>query len=258
MNLDVEYAPDAEAEPYLARLNPAQRLAVEHGTGVDDAGSGPLLVIAGAGSGKTNTLAHRVSHLIAQGTHPEKILLLTFSRRAADEMARRAERILCQLAVAKSRSVAMKLNWAGTFHGIGARLLREYAGRIGLNPAFTIHDREDSGDLMNLVRHELGLSGKDKRFPLKNTCLAIYSRVVNAAEALDAVLRRHFPWCAEWADDLRRLFASYVEAKQKQHVLDYDDLLLYWGELMRVPELAADVGARFDHVLVDEYQDTNA
>ncbi len=258
MNLDVEYAPDAEAEPYLARLNPAQRLAVEHGTGVDDAGSGPLLVIAGAGSGKTNTLAHRVSHLIAQGTHPEKILLLTFSRRAADEMARRAERILCQLAVAKSRSVAMKLNWAGTFHGIGARLLREYAGRIGLNPAFTIHDREDSGDLMNLVRHELGLSGKDKRFPLKNTCLSIYSATVNTLSPLEEVLQRRFPWCADWEEDLKRLFLAYVEAKQKQHVLDYDDLLLYWAQMVAEPALAEEIGARFDHVLVDEYQDTNA
>jgi DNA helicase-2/ATP-dependent DNA helicase PcrA len=257
MNLDVEYAPDAEAEPYLARLNPAQRLAVEHGTGVGD-GSGPLLVIAGAGSGKTNTLAHRVSHLIAQGTHPEKILLLTFSRRAADEMARRAERILCQLAVAKSRSVAMKLNWAGTFHGIGARLLREYAGRIGLNPAFTIHDREDSGDLMNLVRHELGLSSKDKRFPLKNTCLSIYSATVNTLSPLEEVLQRRFPWCADWEEDLKRLFLAYVEAKQKQHVLDYDDLLLYWAQMVAEPALAEEIGARFDHILVDEYQDTNA
>ena len=111
---------------------------------------------------------------------------------------------------------------------------------------------------MNLVRHELGLSEKAERFPLKATCLAIYSRAVNAGEPLEAALAKQFPWCAEWKDELRNLFAAYVEAKQKQGVLDYDDLLLYWGELMRVPELAADVGARFDHVLVDEYQDTNA
>ena len=115
-----------------------------------------------------------------------------------------------------------------------------------------------SADLMNLVRHELGLSDKAQRFPLKATCLAIYSRAVNAAEPLDVVLGKQFPWCAEWKDELRRLFAAYVEAKQTQHVLDYDDLLLYWGELMGVPELAAEVGALFDHVLVDEYQDTNA
>jgi DNA helicase-2/ATP-dependent DNA helicase PcrA len=111
---------------------------------------------------------------------------------------------------------------------------------------------------MNLVRHELGLSDKAQRFPLKATCLAIYSRAVNAAEPLDLVLSKQFPWCAEWKDELRRLFAAYVEAKQAQHVLDYDDLLLYWGELMGVPELADEVGGLFDHVLVDEYQDTNA
>jgi len=258
MNLDVENRPNAEAEAYLARLNPAQRLAVEHGTGGDEAATGPLLVIAGAGSGKTNTLAHRVSHLIAQGTHPETILLLTFSRRAADEMARRAERIVSQLATARARLAGVKLNWAGTFHGVGARLLREYAGRIGLDPGFTIHDREDSGDLMNLVRHELGLSGKAKRFPLKNTCLSIYSAAVNTLLPLEEVLQRRFPWCAEWEGDLKRLFLGYVEAKQQQSVLDYDDLLLYWAQMVAEPVLAAEIGARFKHILVDEYQDTNA
>lgn len=101
---------------------------------------------------------------------------------------------------------------------------------------------------MNLVRHELGLSEKAQRFPLKATCLAIYSRAVNASEALPIVLRKQFPWCAEWEEQLRQLFDAYVEAKQKQHVLDYDDLLLYWGELMKVPELAPELGALFDHV----------
>jgi DNA helicase-2/ATP-dependent DNA helicase PcrA len=258
MNLAVEHTPSAEAETYLARLNPAQRLAVEHGTGADQAAAGPLLVIAGAGSGKTNTLAHRVSHLITQGVDPGTILLLTFSRRAADEMARRAERIVVQLAVSRPRLAGTKLSWSGTFHGIGARLLREYAGRIGLDPGFTIHDREDSGDLMNLARHELGLSGKTKRFPLKNTCLAIYSATVNTMLPLEEVLQRRFPWCAEWMDDLKRLFLAYVEAKQQQHVLDYDDLLLYWAQMVGEPALAAEIGARFSHVLVDEYQDTNA
>ena len=111
---------------------------------------------------------------------------------------------------------------------------------------------------MNLVRHERGLSDKDRRFPLKATCLAIYSRAVNAREPLEAVLLKQFPWCAEWKDELRDLFDAYVEAKQRQQVLDYDDLLLYWGELMKVPELASEVRQQFDHVLVDEYQDTNA
>jgi len=256
MNLAVEPAANPEAEAHLARLNPAQRLAVEHGAG--GAVAGPLLVIAGAGSGKTNTLAQRVAHLIAQGADPGAILLLTFSRRAADEMARRAERMVRQLATTRPRLGAAKLSWTGTFHSVGARLLREYAGRIGLNPGFTIHDRADSADLMNLVRHELGLSNKAKRFPLKNTCLAIYSATVNTASPLGDVLQRRFPWCAEWQDDLKRLFLGYVEAKQQQHVLDYDDLLLYWAQMVGEAGLAAEIGARFSHILVDEYQDTNA
>ena len=256
MNLEVEHSPHAEAEGYLARLNPAQRQAVAHGAGGDEAR--PLLVIAGAGSGKTNTLAHRVAHLIAQGADPGAILLLTFSRRAADEMARRAERIVRQLAAERPVLAGVKLNWTGTFHSVGARLLREYAGRIGLDPAFTIHDRGDSADLMNLVRHELGLSEKAKRFPLKNTCLAIYSAAVNTLAPLEEVLQQRYPWCSEWHDELKQLFLAYVEAKQKQHVLDYDDLLLYWAQMAAEPVLAAEIGARFEHILVDEYQDTNA
>ena len=257
-NLALEDTANPEVESYLARLNPAQRLAVEHGAGADETVAGPLLVIAGAGSGKTNTLAHRVAHLIAQGADPGAILLLTFSCRAADEMARRAERMVRQLATKRPRLGAAKLSWTGTFHSVGARLLREYAGRIGLNPAFTIHDREDSADLMNLVRHEIGLSGKAKRFPLKNTCLAVYSATANTSSALGDVLQSRFPWCAEWQDDLKRLFLGYVEAKQQQHVLDYDDLLLYWAQMVGEAGLAAEIGARFSHILVDEYQDTNA
>ena len=256
MNLEVEKAPIVEAEHYLSRLNSAQRIAVEHGAG--GAAGEPLLVIAGAGSGKTNTLAHRVAHVIAQGGNPGAILLLTFSRRAADEMARRAERIVRQLAADRPRLAGAKLHWTGTFHSIGARLLREYAGRIGLDPGFTIHDRGDSADLMNLVRHELGASCKAKRFPLKNTCLSIYSAAVNTLLPLEEVLQRRFPWCTEWQDELKQLFLAYVEAKQKQRVLDYDDLLLYWAQMVAEPVLADEIGARFDHILVDEYQDTNA
>src|ERR1700730_15766413 len=121
------------------------------------------------------------------------------------------------------------LAWAGTFHGIGARLLREYSDPIGIDPAFTIHDREDSADLINLVRHELGFSKTESRFPAKGTCLAIYSRAVNAELPLDRVLMAHYPWCAGWEAQLRQLFAAYVEAKQAQNILDYDDLLLYWA-----------------------------
>ncbi|MFY9874384.1 MAG: UvrD-helicase domain-containing protein, partial [Rhodomicrobium sp.] len=173
----------------LASLNAEQRRAAEHDTG-------PLLIIADAGSGKTQTLAHRVAHLIARGADPGRILLLTFSRRAAKEMERRVERIL-----SKGRSAPASIIWSGTFHAIGARLLREFAHSIGLDLAFTIHDREDSADLLNLVRHHFGFSDQEQRFPLKATCLAIYSKAVNSGEALDCVLKQHFPWCAAFEED---------------------------------------------------------
>jgi ATP-dependent DNA helicase UvrD/PcrA len=239
---------------YLDKLNPAQRRAVEHGTG--GAANDALLIIAGAGSGKTNTLAHRVAHLVVNGTDPRRILLLTFSRRAAVEMARRVERIV-NVAFKSSTIASAALTWSGTFHAIGAKLLRQHAQQIGLDTSFTIHDREDSADLMNLVRHELALSTMESRFPTKATCLAIYSRVVNAEEQLENVLANTFPWCCGWEAELKALFLGYVEAKQRQHVLDYDDLLLYWAQMMGEPAIAAGVADKFDHVLVDEYQDTN-
>ena len=240
---------------YLDSLNAGQRRAVEHGSSTPQAG--PLLVIAGAGSGKTNTLAHRVAHLIVNGTDPRRILLLTFSRRAAAEMIRRVERIATRVLGVGSGAITDSLTWAGTFHGIGARLLREYAHHIGLDPAFTIHDREDSADLMNLVRHELTFSETKSRFPTKGTCLAVYSRVVNSQADLEEILQSVFPWCAMWSAELRNLFGAYVEAKQKQNVLDYDDLLLYWAGMMAEPMIAQRVSSQFDHVMVDEYQDTN-
>src|SRR5437868_2250838 len=241
---------------YLDKLNPQQRRAVEHG-GSALAEAGPLLIIAGAGSGKTNTLAHRVAHLIVNGADPRRIMLLTFSRRAAAEMMRRVERIVANVMHEGATAMIDAIVWAGTFHAVGARLLREYADTIGLDRAFTIHDREDSADLMNLVRHDLGFSKMKKRFPMKGTCLAIYSRTVNAELPLEDVLGSFFPWCVAWEAELRTLFAAYVVAKQQQHVLDYDDLLLYWAQMMQEPSIAGDVSGRFDHVLVDEYQDTN-
>jgi len=247
-------------EAALALLNEAQREAVLHGAhaALDAAeqDARPLLVIAGAGSGKTSTLAHRVAHLIANGADPQRILLLTFSRRAAQEMERRAGQVLVRVLGLASQAPPA-LPWAGTFHGVGARLLREYASQIGLSENFTIHDRGDAEDLMGLVRHDLGLSSSTRRFPQKGTCLSIYSRTVNTCAPLDRVLKEAFPWCAEWEAELKRLFGAYVEAKQAQQVLDYDDLLLYWAGMVAEPALAGQVGARFDHVLVDEYQDTN-
>jgi len=241
---------------HLEQLNPQQRRAVEHGRPAL-AEAGPLLIIAGAGSGKTNTLAHRVAHLIVNGADPRRILLLTFSRRAATEMIRRVERITSQALGQNAGLMTGALTWSGTFHAIGARLLREYAHQIGLSPSFTIHDREDSADLLNLVRHDLGFSKTERRFPPKSTCLSIYSRVVNAESPLEDVLSSLFPWCAMWECELRQLFLAYVEAKQRQGVLDYDDLLLCWAQMMMEPSIAAAIGERFDHVLVDEYQDTN-
>ena len=241
----------------FASLNPAQRSAVEHGIGDPAGQAGPLLVIAGAGSGKTNTLAHRVARLITSGADPQRILLLTFSRRAAGEMTHRAGTVLHRVLGLRSSQAPATLPWAGTFHSIGARLLREYARRIGLEDSFTIHDRGDSEDLMGMVRHEIGLTQTHKRFPLKGTCLSIYSRVVNSREPLDLVLQSTFPWCSEWEAELKTLFGAYVDAKQQQNVLDYDDLLLFWAEMVADPELGAEIGGLFDHVLVDEYQDTN-
>ncbi|MES5488995.1 ATP-dependent helicase [Bradyrhizobium sp. INPA03-11B] len=249
--------PDLANTAYLDALNSEQRRAVEHGVGKDCIVGAPLLVIAGAGSGKTNTLAHRVAHLIVAGADPRRILLMTFSRRAAAEMAGRVERIARRVLGDRASIMTDALNWAGTFHGIGARLLREFAERIALDPAFTIHDREDSADLINLVRHDLGFSRTESRFPTKGTCLAIYSRCVNAEIPIEAVLGRFFPWCSGWANELKQLFAAYVEAKQRQNVLDYDDLLLYWAQMVTDTALAEEIGGRFDHVMVDEYQDTN-
>ena len=217
----------------------------------------PLLVIAGAGSGKTSTLAHRVAHLVRHGADPQRLLLLTFSRRAAAELERRAGQALHALLKGKGVDQPPALPWAGTFHSVGARILREYAERIGLAPNFTIHDRGDAEDLMALVRQDLKVDFEGRRFPSASACVAVYSRVVNSEAALPDVLRDAYPWCAAWEGALRQLFAAYVAAKQAQQILDFDDLLLYWSVLMTEPALAAEVGARFDHVLVDEYQDTN-
>jgi len=247
----------------LDTLNSAQRQAAAFGNRDADGQftAGPLLVIAGAGTGKTNTLAHRVAHLVLEGVDPGRILLLTFTRRAAQEMGRRAERIVEEALRARARPgarPAVRLPWSGTFHSIGNRLLRQHATALGLDVAFSVMDRGDSADVIDLLRHQLGFSKLERRFPRKDTCLAIYSHRVNLRWDLDRVLREVYPWCSEWEEQLRELFRAYVERKQANGVLDYDDLLLYWHALMAEPQIASRVGACFDHVLVDEYQDTNA
>ena len=236
--------PGGAAYPWLDELNPQQREAVTHG-------EGPLLVVAGAGTGKTKTLAYRVAYLISQGTDPRRILLLTFTRRAAQEMLRRAGAI-----VARGTSAIGRV-WGGTFHSTANRLLRTHANAVGLDRGFTVLDQGDAEDLMNLIRHDLGLHKQEKRFPRKATCLAIYSRCVNTAEGLEPVLNRDYPWCSEWADELRELFKRYVSRKQTRNVLDFDDLLLYWSMLLEDEGAARELSKRFDFVLVDEYQDTN-
>ena len=243
---------------FLDTLNAEQRRAAEFGIADGETtATDPLLVIAGAGSGKTMTLASRVATHIVHGCSQDRILLLTFSRRAANEMTNRVRRILESTGRSAAKVTAAKIGWSGTFHAIGARLLRIYAHQIGLNPEFSIHDREDAADLMNLVRHDLGLSEKTIRFPLKATCLSIYSFALNSRLPLEDVLVKSYPWCTGFENQLRDLFAGYVAAKQEQDVLDYDDLLLYWWEMMQEPAIAADIGSRFDQILVDEYQDTN-
>ena len=246
---------------YLERLNAAQRQAAAHGDPLPGGGleSTPLLVIAGAGTGKTMTLAHRVAHLVIQGVDPQRILLLTFTRRAAIEMTRRVEAIVRAALRTEAEPAAARhvLTWSGTFHAIANRLLRGYAHNLDLDPGFSVLDRGDAADLMDVVRHEHDLSRKSRRFPKKDTCLAIYSRCVNAGKSLKDALHETFPWCLGWEQELRTLFRHYVERKQQYQVLDYDDLLLYWSHLVADEEFAAELGGWFDHILVDEYQDTN-
>jgi DNA helicase-2/ATP-dependent DNA helicase PcrA len=240
-------------EGVLSELNPQQRQAVEHG-------DAPLLIVAGAGTGKTATLVHRVAWLIARGIPPERILLLTFTRRAAAEMLRRVDGVLRRLREGRASETThfhAGRVWGGTFHAIATRLLRQHGKAIGLPPEFTIHDRADSEDLLNVVRTELGLARTDRRFPKKGTCMAIYSRCVNARQKLDEVLSESYPWCGEWTDELKQLFDAYVDRKEAAAVLDYDDLLVYWHALLGDPKVGDRVRGQFQCVLVDEYQDTN-
>lgn len=248
---------------HLAKLNAAQRRAVTYGEALPEKGlkSGPLLIVAGAGTGKTDTLAHRVAHLVVNGVDPARILLLTFTRRAALEMRRRARDIvkksLGESFGGVSQSVAQRLSWAGTFHSMANRLLRHYARHLQLDPQFTVIDRGDSADLLDALRQELGFAEKGERFPRKEACLAIYSYRVNTQKSLKETLEQQYPWCAPWESDLTKLYRAYVERKQRSSLLDYDDLLLYWHVMMGEPKLARHIGEHFDHVLVDEYQDTN-
>jgi DNA helicase-2/ATP-dependent DNA helicase PcrA len=241
-------------------LNPAQRRAATFGA--PGVAAGPLLILAGAGTGKTNTLAHRAAHLVLNGVDPARIMMLTFTRRAAAEMIRRTQRIVAEALAERGkmddRSVASRLLWSGTFHSVGNRILRLYAKHVGLSPSFTVVDRGDAADLMDVVRHELGFSAMHKRFPRKDACLAIYSYRVNTGLPLKEAIDLQAPWCKEWEPQLKGLYREYVGRKQQQNLLDLDDLLLYWHAMMQTPALAQSLSNNFDHVLVDEYQDTSA
>ncbi|MGH2530296.1 MAG: ATP-dependent helicase [Actinomycetota bacterium] len=227
----------------LKRLNLPQREAVEHV-------GAPLLVVAGAGSGKTWTLACRVARLVDRGVRPDRILLLTFTRRAAREMLSRAERLTGERSVGRV--------WGGTFHSVGNRLLRLHGRALGLRPDFTVMDRTDSADLMDLIRGDLGLGTTERRFPRKDTLADIYSRTVNAGTRLRDVVADDYPWCADDLVGIRRIFEAYTARKREQHCLDYDDLLVHWYALARTPGTGERMSGMFDHILVDEYQDTNA
>ena len=166
-------------------------------------------------------------------------------------MTRRASRIVAEV------KKEVRLPWSGTFHSVANRLIRKHCKRLGLTESFSVLDRGDAADLMDVVRHGRGLSKGEKRFPRKDTCLAIYSHRVNTQRPLAETLALMYPWCSEWQEELTGLFREYVDRKIKNQSLDYDDLLLYWHAMMQDEALAAEIGARFDHVLVDEYQDTN-
>ena len=250
-------AGESSAVPtFLASLNPQQLAAAMHGTA-------PLLIIAGAGTGKTTTLAHRVAWQVASGTDPASIMLLTFTRRAAAEMLRRVEQITSTLGAgdvcdaALVQKSAIRRICGGTFHSAASALLRRHGHLIGLHPDFTIMDRGDSEDLLNLARTELKLPKSENRFPLKGTCLDIYSRCINTQQELPRVLEQWFPWCLEHQSRLGELFNLYTETKERQRVLDFDDLLLFWNALAADESGARVFRQQFSRILVDEYQDTN-
>lgn len=227
---------------FAAELNPQQAAAATHG-------DGPLLIIAGAGTGKTRTLVYRVAHLIERGVRAERILLLTFTRRAAQEMLSRAERLVGST----SRTVH-----GGTFHGTSHRLLRRFGPSAGLPKDFTIMDQGDSADLMQLSRAQLGFASKGKRFPKKETLQHVYSRHINTEIPVENIVRDEYAQFTDYLEDFQKIFADYTARKQQRNLVDYDDLLLFWALLLEAsPELAERISGLYDHVLVDEYQDTN-
>ena len=227
---------------YAAALNPQQHAAVM-------AGEGPSLVIAGAGSGKTRTLVYRVAYLIDSGVDPATILLLTFTRKSAQEMLERAGVLIG----GRSERVC-----GGTFHSVANMLLRRFGRSIGLEPNFTILDRSDAEDLIALVRSQLGLNEKDKRFPRKGTIAEIFSKAENTLRSLEEILLEEFSHFSDHLDDLERLQKGYRTTKRQKQLVDYDDLLVLLRQLLAVDDVARrSIASLYRYILVDEYQDTN-
>ncbi|MDB4891503.1 MAG: Helicase superfamily 1 UvrD-related protein [Gemmatimonadetes bacterium] len=234
--------PPSDEQKLTASLNPDQARAVTFG-------DAPLLVIAGAGTGKTRTLIHRVAALVDRGVPPERILLLTFTRRAAAEMLSRAEKLV--------GSAGTRVH-GGTFHSVGHRLLRQFGPSAGLPADFTIMDQGDAEDLMQLARGAKGFAKTSKRFPKKETLHWLYSRHINTELPLDELLHRDTPHFLEYEEQITSLFADYTLRKQERNLVDYDDLLVFWALMLESsPALASRICGMYEHVLVDEYQDTN-
>jgi DNA helicase-2/ATP-dependent DNA helicase PcrA len=229
------------ASTWALGLNAEQLRAVDH-----DGGS--LRIIAGAGTGKTRTLVSRLARLLQDGTPPERILLVTFSRRAASELIRRTGQLV-------DSRVARRVE-AGTFHSVAHRILRRYSASLGLPEGFTVMDPGDIGDLLALLRTPIA-ADRHRRFPKTSTVAAVYARVVSSQVSVEETVARDFPWCAEDIDGLKAIFTAYTERKRAQQLLDFDDLLLFWRAAAMDPNVGPVLASMFDHVLVDEYQDTS-
>ncbi len=210
----------------------------------------PAVVLAGAGTGKTTTVTARLAWLVDEGLAPDRLLLLTFTRRAAREMVHRARQ---RLGPRSGGTVV-----GGTFHSVAHRLVRFHAEQLGLHESFTILDPSDAADLVDVVREDLGCADGTRRFPRKTTLVDIYSRTVNTQRPLSDVLTTWFPWCSDCCESMAEVFRTYVAEKRRLGLLDFDDLLLYWAALVGDDRTGRHITSRFDHVLVDEYQDVNA
>jgi DNA helicase-2/ATP-dependent DNA helicase PcrA len=227
---------------YKKELNAAQTDAVQ-------STEGPYLVIAGAGSGKTRVLVHRVAYLVEKGIKPEEILLLTFTRKAAEEMLRRASLLLDQ----RCSKVA-----GGTFHSFANITLRKYASVLGISNNFTILDESDAQDTVNLIRTQLGFHKLQKRFPRKKAITELISKSVNKSQDLETVLYEEFPQFIEWADELKKIREAFDKYKRQKSLLDYDDLLIYLKDLLvKHPDICSRLSRKYKYIMVDEYQDTN-